>query len=157
MRRPIHTSKLRDDESGTALVEFALVLPLLLVVLFGVLDFGRALNYWIDTTHLANQGARFAAVNKNPGGSTLQDYIRQQATTSELLNGGTSSVPGGLQVGVCFPSGSSDVGEPVRVTVASEYHWLPFLKIGATSTTIRGSATMRLEARPTNYVANGCP
>ena len=43
-------------EAGVALVEFALVLPLLLVILFGMLDFGKAFNYWIDTTHLANSG-----------------------------------------------------------------------------------------------------
>jgi Flp pilus assembly protein TadG len=53
-------------ESGAVLVEFVLVLPLLLVLLFGMLDFGKAFNYWIDETHLANEGARFAAVNKNP-------------------------------------------------------------------------------------------
>jgi Flp pilus assembly protein TadG len=144
-------------ESGVALVEFALVLPLLLVILFGMLDFGKAFNYWIDETHLANEAARWAVVNKNPGGGTLQEYIQQQADTPELRNGGTTSVPAPLQICITFPNGSANVGDPVHVTASSTYNWLPLIgnRIGITQTTITGSATMRLEAIPTNYGA-GC-
>ena len=39
------------------MVEFALVLPILLLVLFGIFDFGRAINYWIDATHMSNEAA----------------------------------------------------------------------------------------------------
>jgi Flp pilus assembly protein TadG len=46
------------NEAGAALVEFVLVLPLLLVLLLGMLDLGKAFNYWIDETHLAHEGAR---------------------------------------------------------------------------------------------------
>jgi Flp pilus assembly protein TadG len=148
---------LARDESGVALVEFALVLPILLVLLFGMLDFGKAFNYWIDETHLANEGARWAVVNKNPGSGTLQQYIQQQADTPELRNGGTSSVPTPLQVCISFPDGSSEVGDPVHVAVSTTYNWLPFLgsRLGIASTTMTGSSTMRLEAEPTNYSA-GC-
>ena len=147
------------DERGAALVEFALVLPLLLVLLLGMLEFGKAYNYWIDTTHLANQGARWAVVNRNPGAGTLQEYIQGQANTVELRDGGTPSIPAGDEAEVCisFPLGSSNVGDPVRVTVSATYHWLPFVgdRISASAVTISGSATMRLEAQPTNYGA-GC-
>ena len=140
-----------------ALVEFALVLPLLLVLLFGMLDFGKAFNYWIDQTHLANEGARWAAVNKNPGSGTLQEYVRSQANTVELRDGGTSSVPGPIEICISFPNGTSQVGDPVRVTASAAYNWLPFLggRIGITSTSISASATMRLEAVPSVYSA-GC-
>jgi Flp pilus assembly protein TadG len=143
-----------------ALVEFALVAPLLLVILFAMLDFGRTFNYWIDATHLANEGARWAVVNKNPASSgTLQQYIQQQADTDELRNGGSSSVPSALQVCISFPGGSSAVGNPVQVTASVTYNWLPFLSDqalgGLTSTTVSSSSTMRLEAPPTNYAA-GC-
>ena len=158
MRRFFRGSRsLHRCESGVALVEFALVLPLLLVILFGMLDFGKAFNYWIDETHLANEAARWAVVNKNPGGGTLQEYIQQQADTPELRNGGTSSVPAPLQICISFPNGSANVGDPVHVTASSTYNWLPLIgnRIGITQTTITGSATMRLEAIPTNYGA-GC-
>jgi Flp pilus assembly protein TadG len=149
----------RSDD-GLALVEFALLLPVLALLLFGMLDFGKAFNYWIDETHLANEGARWAVVNKNPGsggGTTLQEYIRDQATTGELRDGGTPSVAGPLQVCITFPSGTANVGDPVKVTVETTYRWLGIISdsISATETPIAGAATMRLEAAPTNYAA-GC-
>jgi len=149
----------RSDD-GVALVEFALVLPVLALLLFGMLDFGKAFNYWIDETHLANEGARWAVVNKNPGsggGTTLQEYIREQATTPELENGGTPSVASPLQVCIEFPAGTSNVGDPVKVTVETTYRWLGLIaeRISITETAIAGAATMRLEAQPTNYGA-GC-
>ena len=146
------------SEDGVALVEFALVLPVLALLLFGMLDFGKAFNYWIDETHLANEGARWAVVNRNPSSSgTLQEYIRDQATTPELRNGGTSSVAGALQVCIEFPSGTSNIGDPVKVTVQTTYRWLGIVsaRLGITETTIAGAATMRLESQPTNYLA-GC-
>src|SRR5262249_5462823 len=111
-----------QEERGVALVEFALVAPLLLVLLFAILDFGRTFNYWIDATHLANEGARWAVVNKNPASSgTLQAYLVQQADTDELRNGGSSAVPSPLQVCISFPSGASTVGNPVEVTASVQY------------------------------------
>jgi Flp pilus assembly protein TadG len=145
-------------ERGVALVEFALLLPILALLLFGIVDFGKAFNYWIDETHLANEGARWAVVNKNPNTSgTLQQYIRNQATTTELRDGGSSSVAGPLSVCITFPNGTSNVGDPVKVTVETTYRWMGLIadEISVAETTLRGSATMRLEAQPTNYSA-GC-
>ncbi|MDQ3857317.1 MAG: pilus assembly protein [Actinomycetota bacterium] len=146
-----------DGEAGVALVEFALVLPLLLLLLFAVLDFGKAFNYWIDATHLANEGARWAVVDKNPGSGSLQQYIQQQADTPELQTGGTASMASPLEICISFPDGTSNVGDPVHVTASATYNWLPFLgeRVGIAQTTLTGSSTMRLEAPPTNYGA-GC-
>ena len=49
------------------------------------------------------------------------------------------------------------MGDPVHVDVTVQYNWLPFLSdtLGSPSVTVTGSATMRLEALPTNYAA-GC-
>src|SRR5438067_9074985 len=73
------------DERGVAVTEFALVLPLLLLLILGMIDFGKAINYWLDNTHLANEGARLAVVNNNPGGSTttLQNWLRKQTSSAE--------------------------------------------------------------------------
>jgi hypothetical protein len=141
----------RGNEDGVALVEFALVLPLLVLLLFGITEFGRAMNYWIDQNHLANTAARWAVVDKNPGpGTTLQDSIRLQAGTAGLRDGAT--------VCIDFPDGAaSKVGDPVRATVTYEFAWLPLIgdTIGAAETSIQGSATMRLEKEPSSYAA-GC-
>ena len=149
---------IRRDERGAALVEFAIVIPVLLFLLLGMVDLGKAYNYWIDGTHLSATGARWAAVNNNPGpGATLQDTIRQQADTPELRDGGTGSVPNPVQVCISFPNGTSNVGDPVRVTVNTGYTFLNFLNVKAnlTNATISGSTTMRLEQQPTNFSA-GC-
>jgi hypothetical protein len=45
-------------EGGTSLVEFAMVLPLILVLLFAIVDFGRAFQSWITITNAAREGAR---------------------------------------------------------------------------------------------------
>jgi Flp pilus assembly protein TadG len=147
--------RLFKEQQGTSLVEFALILPVLALILFGLLDFAKAFNYWNDQTHLAAEGARFAVVNSNPGsgGQSLQQYLQQQADTSELR--------GLAIVCVAFPNNpdtgtSGHVGDPVTVTVKSRYTWIPFVASKAhlsPSTTITGTATMRLEAPPTKYAA----
>jgi len=137
------------SESGVALVEFALILPLVIVILFGILDFGRAFNYWIDMTHLSNEGSRWAAVNRNPGGpsDTLQRYLQCNANTAELKNGGSQSVPNALLVDV---QAGTLIGDPVVVTATTRFYWLPFLgdAVGVLSTPITASSTMRLEQMP---------
>ena len=149
-----HPRSLIRNEDGQALVEFALVLPVLVLLLFGMLDFGKAYNYWNDANHLTAEAARFAVVNRKPdpgNAATLQMQIRQQADTVELRNGGLSATAG--QVCVTFPNGTSNVGDPVRVTMEFTYDFLAMLDFA--SKTITASSTMRLEATPSNYVA-GC-
>ncbi|HUZ54815.1 MAG TPA: TadE family protein [Streptosporangiaceae bacterium] len=60
-RRPLRCGK-RDR--GAAAVEFALLLPLLLLLLFGIIDFGRALNAQVTLTQAAREGARLTALNQ---------------------------------------------------------------------------------------------
>jgi Flp pilus assembly protein TadG len=52
------------SDRGAAAVEFALLLPLLLVLVFGIIDFGRALNAQITLTQAAREGARLASLKQ---------------------------------------------------------------------------------------------
>jgi Flp pilus assembly protein TadG len=146
-------------ESGAAIVEFALVLPLMCLVIVLILDFGRAFNYWIDTTHLAGEGARLAAVDNVPTGSpSLQAYLRSKADTQELRDGTSTWIDTPLQV--CVTPGPGDkVGDPVEVSVSTTYHFLriPVLGsiVGLGAKEIRGRATMRREVLADN-VSSGC-
>jgi Flp pilus assembly protein TadG len=54
-------------DRGTAAVEFALVAPVLLLLVFGIIDFGRMINARINITAAAREGARAAA--SAPSGS----------------------------------------------------------------------------------------
>ena len=51
-----------NGDRGAAAVELALVLPFLLLLLFGMIDFGRAYNMQLSLTHAAREGARVAAL-----------------------------------------------------------------------------------------------
>ncbi len=52
----------READRGAAAVEFALVLPLLVLLVFGIIDFGRMLTTKITLTEAAREGARAAAL-----------------------------------------------------------------------------------------------
>jgi Flp pilus assembly protein TadG len=53
------------SESGQSMTEFALVLPLLCVLLFGIIQFGIAWNSYVTITDAARAGARKAAVSRH--------------------------------------------------------------------------------------------
>ena len=80
----------KQGEKGQATVEFAIVLPLVLLLIAGVIEFGKAFNYWLTLNHLANEGARWAAVNKIPPSNAAPDncairtYLLTQVAGQEL-------------------------------------------------------------------------
>jgi|GEM_PF-699514 len=140
-------------QHGQALVEFALVLPILLALAFGITEFALALNTQGEETHIASEIARFAVVNQNPGeaeSKSLAQWGIGQLHDKALQNGTKS------EICVTFPAGEQE-GDPVEVKVKSTVSWLPFPKLpkGFASTELVGSATMRLETAPTAY-APGC-
>jgi Flp pilus assembly protein TadG len=138
--RPRMRLSLRS-ERGQTLVETALILPLILLILFGIVEFGRAFNYWNDLNQMAGDGARFAAVNRNPCPSgNLNDCIKAQADATSLKNDST----------VCIAIANNNVGSPVQVKTAYTFNLLPILGdlplVGNATVDLKGSATMRLEA-----------
>ena len=145
-------------ESGAAIVEFALILPFLVLIIVLILDFGRAFNYWISVTHLASEGARLAAVDSAPDGD-LQAYLRGKGGTTELREGGSRWVSDPVEV--CVNPDGDAVGDPVEVTVTATYHFLPIGSLGIAGLDnlgdmdIHGSATMRREVAADN-VSSGC-
>jgi Flp pilus assembly protein TadG len=130
------------------MVEFALILPLLLLLIFGILEFGRAINYWIDANHLANVAARWAVVNNNPGtadSQTLQQEILDQADSDEMQ--------AAAQVCIEFQDDTPEIGEWVEAKVTVDFDWMPYMDnvLGVGSTKLTGTARMRLEQEPTEY------
>lgn len=61
-----------DREVGAAAVELALVLPILLVLVFGIIDFGRAYNAEISLTQAAREGARVRSLGADPAATTTR-------------------------------------------------------------------------------------
>jgi hypothetical protein len=160
------------DTRGAALAELALVLPLLLLVIMGTLDFGKAFNEWIDETHLANEGARLAAVGYLASGCTsapnpntcIVQQIQEEGNIAELKTGRAATpyatAQGAARVCISYPTNPAtnshgQVGDPVLVTVATTYHWLRYLvrSVPFVATPIVGKATMRLERSATPTAA----
>jgi hypothetical protein len=149
----------RSRERGQALVEFALILPLFLLIVVGVIQFGVGLNYWLDLNRIANQGARWAVVDKwpdcpSPGppgpGCSLEQHMEIQHTS----RGNDNDVRICFEVPAPLPSSATAlVGQPVRVTATSEYGFQAIMDMA--SITLRGRATMRIEQPPVNLIADG--
>ncbi|HIQ01886.1 MAG TPA: hypothetical protein EYH30_07120, partial [Anaerolineales bacterium] len=56
--------KRRKGRLGQTLVEFALILPVLLLLLFGIIEFGAAFHAWLTLEHAAREAARYAATGQ---------------------------------------------------------------------------------------------
>lgn len=110
-----------ERRSGQSLAEFALTLPLvLLIVLFGV-DFGRVFLGWVTLTNAVREGANYAAVNPTAWGTTPN--LVAQAEYRQLIVAETAGVNCTLPATVpapTFPSGSS-IGSPAVVTITCRF------------------------------------
>jgi hypothetical protein len=122
-------------------VEFAMVLPLVAALVVVLLQFGKVIYSYIDLTHLANEGARYGAVNKFPSGGSPGGFLCPKLSDSGMT---------GRKVAVAFTAatpGSPTAGDGVTVTVSESYQLIPFFAGAAIP--ISTSASMRLEQPPT--------
>jgi Flp pilus assembly protein TadG len=122
---------LRRDEGGASLVEFALVAPLLLLLLFGVADFGRFIAASSAINSASREGARYgSAVGLNPAGTTpryvdcagVRDAAKAKAIIVDL---GDSDItiaydtgPGGVIIADC--DAANDPTPPGPSTIESD-------------------------------------
>jgi Flp pilus assembly protein TadG len=107
---------------GQALVEFALVLPIFLLILMGIFDLGRAVYYSSTLSNAARETAREGIVDQTCS-HLLERADRRSlgmdnvTVTIRWLNGA------GAQTRTCQPtiSGAADIGDRVLVTLGYDY------------------------------------
>jgi TadE-like protein len=140
-----HGRQILHEQGGQALVEFALVLPVILLVVFGVLKLGIAATAWSDETHLASEAARYAVVNNCPAcgpGVKIESWILTQADTGDLKD------PTKTNVTITFTdSGAKNhcIGSAVQVKLSYTYTLLNLPLLPTFTKPITATSTQRIE------------
>jgi Flp pilus assembly pilin Flp len=134
-------------ESGAAAVEFALLLPLLVLLLFGFIHFGMAFNARIQATNAAREAARTAVVGidnwADVGGRPFWRVVRDTAGVGPISN--------------CRLTTDNVVGG--QLTVSFDYTndlAIPFLPSQPSWQTGTATASMRIEQLSVPGPPAGC-
>ena len=124
-RKPTLLRRFFRGGRGQSLVEFALTLPILMILIFGIIDFGMGLRSYISLTNATREGARFAAVGNIAGayptdcdGSTSTTVIGRVCVAMEGLNLSDLQV-----VSVSYPDGQ-EPGNQVVVSAQYTYNYI---------------------------------
>jgi len=86
----MRTHHLRS-ERGSALVEAAITIPILLLITVGIFEVGRAYQTWQVVTNAAREGARVAILPNSTVG-TVTGLVRSYMTNGQLTHAGTAAV-----------------------------------------------------------------
>ena len=128
-----------------------MIAPVLFLLVFGLVDFARGLAYYNDLTQLSGQGARAAAVNRNPDGTiptatSIQSQLVANAAAGELHNGMVA----------CIAHAPTTLPDYVQVKTSFNFNLIPtggrlihILALNLSSTT-----TMLAEALPKDSSGN---
>ena len=139
-----NAARTRSRQDGMAMVEFVIILPLLLMLVFATIEFGVLFGRWQTLSNAAREGARTAVVyRKDCVVGTVQAEVRQRvkdyaAPLGMTLTDGQISVSG-----VC---GASNTSSTVSVTLPYTFDVLPkFAPSVSTTIDLVGNSVMRNE------------
>jgi len=140
------------DERGATLVEFALVAPVVLLILVACLDFARALNAYATIVNATREGARYATLNPVATSAAITSAVKSRAIPLDTgaigvtvtYDDGTGTWPwptsGGLPESFSSP-------QPITVHVATTYDWLASTwLVGSLFSVTTGSRTFGSES-----------
>ncbi len=128
-------------QTGQAMVEFALLLPIFLVVIFIIVDFGVGISRWVILTNSTREGARLGAV----GAVTADITDKVVSTSNDLLD------PADVNVYYLDKDGDGDIERGESVVVETNYQYglitplSAFLSLVWDSIDFRSCTDMRLE------------
>jgi Flp pilus assembly protein TadG len=132
----------RDGRRGQAMVEFALALPIFLVMLIGIFDFGRGIYTYNGLSEAAREISRVTAVYPGLVLGASQETTDRIAVQQGLTPGMSAPTFACLKVD---GTASSDLpctsGDYVRVTVSSVYQPLTMMGFGGSFTLTASSSS----------------
>lgn len=97
----------KTSERGAVAVEFALLAPVLVMLLLGIMEFGRAYNVQVSLSSAAREGVRVMAINNNPA-----------AARTAVKNAAPQLQPGLTDANITVSPSPCTVGAQVTVTVS---------------------------------------
>jgi len=120
------------EETGSVMVEFALVSTVLILLLAGIIQFGLIFNVQLGLDNAAREGARFASLGKNANNdSATKSFMRSMVSQVELLESDITITP---EV--------RESGRPVKVTINYDYQIPVTLGIFPEKIALTAAATM---------------
>ncbi|MHB1419234.1 MAG: TadE family protein [Bacillota bacterium] len=124
-----------NNEKGQAMVELAMILPVLIILLFGVIEFGRIFQAYLTVTYAAREGARAGAI----GNSDTQ--------VVEVVSSASIGLDTSLLAVDISPTGIREPGEALTVSVIYPVTVkAPFLEaVFPDPLLVKGKAVMRVE------------
>jgi Flp pilus assembly protein TadG len=135
MKDPVKKRIQIRNQQGQTMTEFALVLPVLALILFAVIQFGIVFNNYITLTDATRAGARKAAVSR-------QDPNRNSAVISAVQSSASDLTSSKLSVSP--PSSTWNAGDGVTVTASYPYS-ISLLGIVVKSGSLTSTTTERVE------------
>lgn len=148
-----HPAKIRPGpfinpaaERGQSLMELALMMTLLLVILAGILDIGRAYFTYVALRDAAGEGAYYGSIHPTwhdagdyPNPNNIEYRVKQSAPTGGLINWSLATVT--------VQAPDTKPGQMVKVTVAYDYTLVtPFIGalIGSQTTQLKASSVAEI-------------
>jgi len=129
-------------QDGQAVVEFVVILPVLLLVLLAIYQFGQVFVNYMDVTSAAREGARKAAVSRSAGTCTVVDGLAIAAAKG----GGSDLNLSNLGVTVNRTCTNNTYAQSSDVTVTATYPYsINIMGVVVSSGTLTSSTTMRVE------------
>src|SRR5207247_10237344 len=135
----------RRSDRGTALIEMALTLPIMLLVSAGIFEFGRAYQTWQVLTNAAREGARIAVLPGTTDG-IVTDRVRTYMSDGQLS--GSASATVGLQRNATIAMGAGTASAS-RVTVNYPFTFMvlqPIARLIEPTSTTGAPLTMTVSA-----------
>jgi Flp pilus assembly protein TadG len=134
-------------DTGQALIEFALVLPVLLLLILGLFDLGRAVSEENTLAFAAREATRYAIVHGSNSASPVSACSScTNATITQVVQDNAIGVPN-VTATVNYPDGNNDRGNRVSVDATAPFVPLPsqYLLNGALTITLRGGSMLVIQ------------
>jgi len=143
MKKVFSNSSADSKQTGQDLVEFALLLPILLLLVFGIFDLGRLFHAGITITSAAREGARFGTRNKEATDEEIRIATRNEALNSGIdLSSSTIDVNYLDLLPMSSPNGKDDT---IRVRISYDFNFIIDFILSITNIQIVRQAEMRFK------------